>query len=224
MAKRKRKPNTVLAWACSHTDQLHKARGLCKSCYCKWQQTDSPNINICLSCGKTKYILLTSNGLCELCFRRKTNTGICDSCGKERKYKVIGEKLCDTCYHKIKSPRATCHPDKPKGSKDGLCDSCAQVKRKRHKASLKPKSTKIIRVPDKCVHITSKHGGRGLCVRCFTRDDKLRRSYGITLDEFTKLLEFSNYQCGICNKHVPNGVDIPGNEGNKAVGSRPRNR
>jgi hypothetical protein len=126
-------------------------------------------------------------------------------------YGEDGMKICSNC--KIEKPRSEFH--KNKANKDGLaywCKLCnraaieqyrttpkgkevSKKKKKRYRAIPKGKEEK--KRSDKKWLATSKG-------KLFKRKDKLRARYGITLEEYDKMLKDQGGVCAIC------GTDNPG--------------
>jgi len=97
------------------------------------------------------------------------------SCHPTLKLKAKG--LCASCYDKQRSPsapRATCHPERARASKDGLCQMCRD---RRH-----------------YVQNTIAHERR----RSYRFTYNLNRKYLITPDEYEAILTRQDGGCAIC--------------------------
>lgn len=92
-------------------------------------------------------------------------------------------------------PRALCHPDKPHRAR-GLCDPCYNrwlyANSLRNQTSKKASNEKWRKAnADK--------------VKAGQRDQKLRKKYGITTDDYNRMYLAQNGQCGICKQ---NGITL----------------
>lgn len=120
--------------------------------------------------------------------------------------KLKGRGLCNACYLKVyrrgeleihsridynSSPpiMAKCHTDRIHVAQ-GLCNACYHKTRyKSHRKVKKP-----------ICHPEARYGANGLCKFCYSRQYRLKTVYGITPEEYTRLLILQNNVCAICKQ------------------------
>lgn len=138
-------------------------------------------------------------------------------CHPNRPYFAKG--LCSACYgrkyRKTWKPKthATCHPDRALKCR-GLCSACYQ----RFKASPDWKQKGRPARVNTCGHPDKPHVSHGMCGACATRarrdrnrqadktkrrDYQLRKTYGISLDEFNAMYKAQGNRCALCRKEIP---------------------
>jgi hypothetical protein len=113
--------------------------------------------------------------------------------------------------------RARCHPDRSHKAR-GMCQVCYGAFRTSNKGFVRVVK-QIAKV--ECCHTDRSHEARGMCSPCYNvwrrlstdpvvwfakkREEKYKRSYGITTEQYDAMLAQQDYTCAICHKPCRSG-------------------
>lgn len=147
------------AWLCEHTDRVHKALGLCRTCYSRVQRgtMEAPPIT---SVPRLAW-------KCKHKDRPHAGYGLCNQCNTTRWRHATGRQKPRTDYHKG-VPLKCGHPYDPKTRAcDGVCRKCYDKRRtirKRKGAYVHPKGSPLL-----CGCTGVPHNSKGCCRQCYRK-------------------------------------------------------
>jgi len=212
--------SVAICGGCNERKPL-KAKGYCSACYMAFLRYGDPThrerpkkgANLCSKCERYP---VHAKGLCKVCYGKgrllNLGHGECSNCKKFKK--LMAKGLCNKCYalsleeSKTKKCRG-CGEVKPIKAQ-GFCRKCF-ARKKRHGHTNR---TRLIKGTKLCTVCGKKPiHAKKMCGACYAKhrdvinpemrtNADLKRHFGITIDDYNRMLEYQNFCCAICGKRV----------------------
>ena len=155
---------------------------------------------ICSNCHRNKKLI--ARGLCSTCYQKETRSRECTGC---KKVKVItSQELCKSCFDKL-NPKfgvcKECSSETVLRSKN-LCSSC-YGKQEYKKTATKTRLKNYREENREKIRIRSKELRKQDIEKYkkYNLTRSLKKNFGLSLEEYTALVDKQSGCCAICRKH-----------------------